>query len=281
MKPIRATAHATLAGLAALLVVPAAAGADDLIVIPVTGFASGAEGETVRVASVAVPAELVGATCQITGSTVNQVSVHDGNDLLISTNGQTFVVPNFEDAGFIVHEAGETASVGASIDVAIRFGPDGVSSGGFRVSVDCDAEEPPITTTAPPTTAPSTTAPSTTAAPTTAVPTTAPPSTDVDANPPTTAAATTTAPTTAAPTTTVVEEEPPAGPTTAAPTTAAPPTTVAATQPPPEEPPAGPSTEGEGSLPVTGSSTSLFLGVGAGFIAVGASMRRFAGTRPQ
>ncbi len=269
--------------MVALLLVPAAAAAaDDLIVIPVSGFARGEEGDIITIATVDVPADLVGATCQITGLTVNQVSVHEGNDLLINTNGQTFVVPNFEDAGFIEHEAGEVASVGTTIQLQLRFGPDGVSSGGFRVRVECDPENFTTTTTetpsepsttettvedppagptieAPATTVPSTDAPETTATPETsdAPETTESPDTSVAANPRTT------------------EEEPPAGPTTEAPatTTTAAPTTAAPTS---EEPPAGPGADDDAALPVTGSSTGLILGFGAVFVAAGVLLRRFA-----
>lgn len=263
--------------MVAFLMVPAAAAAaDDLIVIPVSGFARGEEGDVITIATVDVPADLVGATCQITGLTVNQVSVHEGNDLLINTNGQTFVVPNFEDAGFIEHEAGEVASIGTTIQLQIRFGPDGVSSGGFRVRVECDPENFTTTTTetpsepsttetpvedppaGPTTEAPATTVPSTDAPETTVTPeTTESPDTSVAANPPTT------------------EEEPPAGPTTEAPatTTTAAPTTAAPTS---EEPPAGPGADDDAALPVTGSSTGLILGFGAVFVAAGVLLRRFA-----
>lgn len=267
--------------MVAFLMLPAAASAaEDLIVIPVSGFARGEEGDLVTIATVDVPAETVGATCQITGRTVNQVSVHDGNDLLIITNGQTFVVPDFEDAGFIEHEAGEVASVGSTIELQIRFGPDGLSSGGFRVTVECDPEnfttttvpappsteappEPPTTAGEEPPSGPTTEAPSTTAVPTTAVPTTglpstALPSTSVDANPPTTA------------------EEPPAGPTTEAPATTSTTVTPTTVTPTTETPPAGPQADDDAALPVTGSSTDLILGFGAVFIAAGVILRRFA-----
>lgn len=242
--------------MVATFALPAPAGADDLIFIPVSGFAQGSEGDVVSIASVAVPEDVVGATCQITGSTVNQISVHEGNDLLIITGGQTFVVPNFEDAGFIVHEAGTTAAVGSTIELQVRFGPDGVSSGGFRVSIDCEVAttttEPATTTTvdAPTTTTEEPPAGPTTA--TTAAPT--PPSSDVEANPPSTT------------------EEPPAGPTTVTPTTATPTTATPTT----DAPPAGPSAGDDGSLPVTGSSTGLIVGLGVVFVVSGAVLRRLS-----
>ena len=270
----------SLAALSCFLLVPAApAGADDLIVIPVSGFARGSEGDVVSIASVDVPADIVGATCQITGRTVNQVSVHEGNDLLIITNGQTFVVLDFEDAGFIEHEAGEVTAVGSTIELQIRFGPDGLSSGGFRVSVDCEPEATPTTTIAEPTT--TTEAPPagpTTEAPATTVPVTEAATSVVAASTPTSA------------------EEPPAGLTTIAPetTTTAPPTTAETTAPPStsasttsestttaaaptsEEPPAGPEANDDATLPVTGSNTHVLAGFGLVLIAGGLALRRYA-----
>lgn len=276
---------------AALMFPTAAAAADDLIVIPVSGFARGDEGDVVSIATVDVPAETIGATCQITGRTVNQVSVHEGNDLLIITNGLTFVVPNFEDAGFIEHEAGEVASVGATIELQIRFGPDAVSSGGFRVSVECDPSNFTTTTVQAPTTtipdvttteAPTTTDPSdeeppagpttegpepTTTEPTTTEPTTTEGPTTTEAPDPTVPGteATSTSVSPSTPTT----EEPPAGPTTELTTsTTATPTTAPTTQPP--------SISEDPDLPVTGSSTWLIVGFGTVMLAAGFVLRRFA-----
>ncbi len=233
------------------------AGADDILVLPVSGIVRGAEGDVITVGSVAVSPDLVGRTCDVRGQSVNQISVHPGNDLLITTAGQTFVIPDFEDAGFITHEAGVTESVGDTITLQIRLGPDGRSSGGFRVSIDCSSEpEPTTTSTEPATTAPPTSASSTTE-PATTEPTT--PSTDVAATEPTTTVATTAAPTTAAPTTTVA--------TTAAPTT--------------ETPPAGPTaTDVQPALPVTGSPTTWILGAGLAMVGAGLAFRRFDRTSP-
>lgn len=254
-----------MAGAAAALAIgvhaPGAAAADDLIVIPVSGIIRGVEGDVITVGSVDVPADLVGATCDVRGQTVNQISVHDGNDLLITTGGQTFEIPNFEDAGFITHEAGVTEALGATIVLQVRLGPDGASSGGFRVSIDCQPE-PETTTTLPTTTVPDTTSgpPTTELTGSTEVEATEPPTT-----PPTTAPSETEPP--AEPS--VTEAPPVATSTTAAPTTAAPTT---------ETPPAGPTVQGGGpaGLPVTGSNTGLLVGAGAALIGVGLASRRIA-----
>ena len=273
---LRAAAACAVA-IVAFLPTATPAGADELLVIPIRNVAGGAPGAVLSIGSVAVPADLVGRTCQLVGRTINQVSVHPGNDLLIITDGQTFVVPDFEDEGFILHQAGEVEALGPTVELQIRFGPQGVSSGGFSVSVEC---EPDVTATVPagsttttePTTVESTAAASTTAPSTTTPPTTAPPtigtptteattvSTDVETNPPDTSSPT---------------EPPPAGPTDTTDSTT---TTASTTAPPPAGPSAG-DDEVNAGLPATGSSTGLLLGIGTAFIGFGLVTQRLVSTR--
>jgi hypothetical protein len=278
---LRAAAACAVA-IVAFLPTATPAGADELLVIPIRKVAGGAPGAVLSIGSVAVPADLVGRTCQLVGRTINQVSVHPGNDLLIITDGQTFVVPDFEDEGFILHEAGEVEALGPTVELQIRFGPQGVSSGGFSVSVECEPDvtatvpSGPTTTTEPTTvestaaastTAPSTTGPSTTTPPTTAPPTIGTPtteattvSTDVETNPPDTSSPT---------------EPPPAGPTDTTDSTT---TTASTTAPPPAGPSAG-DDEVNARLPATGSSTGLLLGIGTAFIGFGLVTQRLVSTR--
>ncbi|MFT7601021.1 MAG: hypothetical protein ACI8TP_003971 [Acidimicrobiales bacterium] len=183
-----------LGGVTVLLLGISAPGAAvELVTIPIDGIVTGNEGESVLVAAVDVPSTFVGLTCQITGETDNQESVHINNDLLIVTGGQTIVIPNFEDEGFVVHNGSSIEAISETIEVFVRFGPDGVSSGGFKVDVNCDIEQPPTTGTTPPTTAD----------PTTVTPTSEalPPSgpTVVDSIPSTTTPPVTDVPTTTAP----------------------------------------------------------------------------------
>ncbi len=260
--------------------------ADEILVIPIRAPRSGAEGSLASVGTVAVPADLVGRTCQVIGRTNNQVSVHPGNDLLITTNGQTFVVPDFEDEGFVVHQAGEVETVGATIELAVRFGPDGISSGGFSVSIEC---EPDVTTTSPPTTAPTTEPvrpePSATAS------TTAPPATAPAPTQPVTTAPAPTEPATAStqtdsnpPVTPAPTEPPPAGPSeTVEPTSTAAPTSTTEPSATTEPPPAGPTAiddSVDAGLPATGSSTGLLLGIGTALITFGFATQRVAARRP-
>ncbi len=152
----RMIAVGAAAAAAALLTVASSASAMDeiLLTVPVSGVHRGAEGTSVRVASVDVPAALVGQSCEIFGSTVNQQSVHPGNDLLIMNGDESFTIPNFEDEGDIVHDAGDVETLGATIQLFVVFGPDGASSGGFRVTVRNCGEEVTETTTPVSTTEP-------------------------------------------------------------------------------------------------------------------------------
>ncbi len=206
----------------------------------------GAEGDVIEVAVIDVPTEHVGATCDVVGQTENQESVHDGNDLLIVGTVQTFTIANFEDEGFAVHQAGQIDSLPEIIRVFVRLGPDGVSSGGFRVSIECDdsgdlGEETEATTT-------------TVAAPTTTAPTeTTVATTDTTAAPTETTAVTTE--TTAATTET----------TAAAATTS---TTAADTSS------QGETGGGDDDLAATGATTSVLALTGALLIASGAGLHR-------
>ncbi len=211
----------TLAGaaFAAITASPIAAGAADILTIPVNGVSWGNPGSSQLVASTGVPADLIGKNCAVIGTSGNGSSIHPGNDLVIVSGDESIVISDFEDTGNAIHRVSSVRTLGTSVEVYLRFGQDGVSSGGVTVSIaDCVEPAPATTTTMP---APATTVAPTTAAPTTAAPTTPAPTTAVAV--PTTAAPTTAAPTTAAPTTaapiTATSTPAPAGPTYAPSTT--------------------------------------------------------------
>lgn len=208
---------AALSMLAALVVASAstATAASDLISIPLEQIVRGNPGDEILVATADVPAEFVGRQCEMTGETFNQDSVHLNNDLLIQLGDQTRVLANFEDEEYVLHEFRQVEEMPARIEVSVRLGPDGVSSGGFLISIDCGPEVPPTTTS---TTTTSTTTTTTTST-TTTVPvttTSVPPTTSTTAAPPTTVTPTTTVtpPTTAVVASTTVPTTSTVGPTT-------------------------------------------------------------------
>ncbi len=222
------------------------ASAADFVSIPISGVAYGEEGEILQVTGAEVPEAYVGRTCQILGQTTNQESVHENNDLLITTAGVTLTIPNYEDEGFITYDSGEIVVLGPRIDVAVRFGPDGVTSGGFRLTVSCDGDEvtPCVPTEEVPCeTTTTTVAPTTTTIPTTTTTPECVPTEEVPCE-----------------TTTTTEPEP-AGPVLT--TTTAPSSTTTTTAPNPAGPVVGP------QLPVTGSSTGWLIGGGTALLALG------------
>lgn len=148
-----------VAGASLVLVVPAAAAAVELVSIPITGVVRDEPGSEVLVARAEVPEDLVGLRCTLIGETLNQRSVHLGNDLLIDLGDETFVFTNFEDEGGVRYEFTETGELPAVVEVFVRLGPDGVSSGGFHISIECPDVEPPSSTSTSTTTTSSTSVP--------------------------------------------------------------------------------------------------------------------------
>ncbi len=131
-------------------VVSPATAIDDLT-IPIDSVVRGDSFETVTVASVTVPADLVGDTCTVTLEAANNNSVHDDNHLIISTGGESVTFPNVESESFQTTTAAGDVTLGESVLVQLQLGEDGVSSGGLSLTFDC-AEVLPTTTIAPTTT---------------------------------------------------------------------------------------------------------------------------------
>jgi LPXTG-motif cell wall-anchored protein len=165
-----------------------AAAQTDVIVIPVdTVVRHVPVGSLTELASAPVAPELVGATC--VGDAVgrnNDTSVHPGNDLIVTTGTSSAELLDVERAPGVVTETIGELTLGETITVTLRMGPDKTFSGGLVISLDCQTPPPdtttttapPTTTTEPPTTVPPTTVPPTTVPPTTGpAPSTTPPST--------------------------------------------------------------------------------------------------------
>lgn len=150
------------------------AGAAEEIIIDVEGVARGAPGEIRFILEQPVDPALVGATCTGFSETANNSSVHPNTELILTSGGRSVTIPNVEEfPGEQVDIAGEVV-LGESIRVDLRISDDGVSSGGFIVTLNCEPLPPPTTTVAPTTT---TAPPATTTTAPPATTTTVPPAT--------------------------------------------------------------------------------------------------------
>ena len=114
----------------------------------------GDPGTTIVLDTHVVDASLVGRACDVTVDPHNNDSVREGTDLLVSSNGVTLTVANAE------HRAGDAApavlgnlTLGGTVSLSLRFGPEGAASVGATVIVDCPdvptTTNPPTTTMAP------------------------------------------------------------------------------------------------------------------------------------
>ncbi len=120
-----------------------------LVSVPVGTVVRGPAGSLNLIAEVAPPADLVGMTCTARSEAENQESVHPDNNIIVGSNGSQIVIPNIESApGQITPGTGEL-TLGATVRVELELGPDGVSSGGFVVVLDCQPTTTTTTTTIP------------------------------------------------------------------------------------------------------------------------------------
>jgi hypothetical protein len=125
------------------------ASAIDDIVISIDNIVEGEEGDVIQVASETVDPELVGATCAAELTDTNNESTHPNNDLIITSGEWTATVEDVEtEANSSTTIPGEI-TLGETVVVEIRLGPDGVSSGGFALTFDCEQEVAPATTEPP------------------------------------------------------------------------------------------------------------------------------------
>ena len=143
--------------------------ADDFY-IPRPATASDQVGVERLLASVEVPAELVGLTCSVAGTSTNGESVHPNNYGMIRSNGDFVRISGTEDEASGVRLSDRTIILGATIQLfnVMVPDPDGIvaTSVAYTVRVTCTTDDT-TTTTAPPTSSSSTTPSTTTSSSTT------------------------------------------------------------------------------------------------------------------
>jgi uncharacterized repeat protein (TIGR01451 family) len=117
------------------------------IEIPLDTIVVAPEGSLTLLATVDTPAELVGATCISFAQAVNPGSVHPDNDLIVRTGDSEVVLEDVEGSTGKVTTAEGPVTLGPTITVTLRMGPDGIFSAGMTVEYDLDCQTPTTTTT--------------------------------------------------------------------------------------------------------------------------------------
>lgn len=138
------------------------AGAIHDLEIPVDTVVRGDEGDVVELVTVPVEADEVGMVCDITVVGENNPSLHPNSDLIITSNGASFEVPDVEAEVEGTTRGGvEGVVLGEQVMVEVRLGQDGVFSGGMVLTSECAPPEvaPTEATTTTTTVATTTTAP--------------------------------------------------------------------------------------------------------------------------
>ncbi len=110
-----------------------------------------------------------GSVCGVNIEGGNNRSEHPGNNMIITSNGDSVVAADFERAAFQTTPAQGTFTLGATVEILLELGTDGASSGGVVVVIECSPPPDEPTTTTTTTTIPDTSTSTTTT--TTSIPT--------------------------------------------------------------------------------------------------------------
>ncbi len=120
-----------------VLAAPAVA-QDATILILIDGIVRGDEGEIFEVAVQVVDPDLVGARCIAgTAQTEEGGSAHPNNDFIIASGGTSAEIEDFEAVSGATVAMSGAITLGESITVSLRLGPNGVSSGGLVIALTC------------------------------------------------------------------------------------------------------------------------------------------------
>lgn len=113
------------------------------ITIPVTTVLRNVgEGSITVLQTREVPESAQGQLCEVMAQSRNQESVHEGNDLIVQSDGTQAVLAGVEDVPLGTVEGSGVLVLGQEITVSLRMGPDDLFSAGIDVIVECEPEEP-------------------------------------------------------------------------------------------------------------------------------------------
>ena len=164
------TAAAIIGALVIGFVSPANAAEDFVIEIPESVLRP--PPNPAEITTEEVPGDLVGRPCLVTLVASNNDSVHEGNDLIVSSGDEEVTFQNVESQAFQTTTAEGEIVLGETVTIKLAFGKDRVSSGGLKLTFDCSDRTTTTSTSTTSTT--STTVPTSVATETTIAPSTPP-----------------------------------------------------------------------------------------------------------
>ena len=142
---------ALLAVMAAWFVIAVPVAQAAAIEITLDTVVTADEGSITVLASADTPDEIIGLACVGVARAENQPSVHPDNDLIITSGGDSIVLEDVERAPGAVTSAEGLLTLGPTVTVSLRMGPDELFSGGMVFTVeDCAPPTTTTTTTEPP-----------------------------------------------------------------------------------------------------------------------------------
>jgi hypothetical protein len=141
---------APLAAIAALFVIGMPVARATTIEISIDTVVRAEEGSITVLATTDTPPDLIGMSCVGVAEAINQPSVHPGNDLIVASGDDSIVLKDVEREPGAVTTAEALLTLGPTVTVSLRMGPDEIFSGGLVFTIgEC---APPTTTTEPTTT---------------------------------------------------------------------------------------------------------------------------------
>jgi hypothetical protein len=148
---------APLVAMAALFVIGVPIARAAAIEISIDTVVTAPEGSITMLAKTDIPPELIGMSCISFAEATNQPSIHQGNDLIVTSGDSSIVLEDVERAPGAVTTAEGVLALGPSATVSLRMGPDEIFSGGLvfiigECATPTTTTEPATTTTQPTTT---------------------------------------------------------------------------------------------------------------------------------
>ena len=142
---------APLAAMAALFVIGVPVARASIIEISIDTVVTAAEGSITLLATTDTPPDLIGMSCVGVAEATNQPSVHPGNDLIVASDDDSIVLNDVEREPGAITRAEALLTLGPTVTVSLRMGPDEIFSGGLVFTIG-ECTPPTTTTTEPPTT---------------------------------------------------------------------------------------------------------------------------------